>query len=79
MHISQELTFLDHLSVSRDITFLHFFIWNFLFFGQNEPIKIQILGIVTAPMKINLIPYAIFQTTNQFSFKYCFTLQCRDK
>ena len=29
-----------------------------------------------APIKINQIPYVIFQTTSQFFFKYCITLQC---
>ena len=29
-------------------------------------------------MKINQIPYVIFQATCQFSFKFCITLQCHD-
>ena len=29
-------------------------------------------------MKMNQIPYIIFQTTSQFFFKYCITVQCHD-
>ena len=29
-------------------------------------------------MKINQIPYVIFQATSQFSFKFCITFQCHD-
>ena len=32
----------DHSSVSWDITPLHFFNWNFIYFQQKEPIKVQI-------------------------------------
>ena len=32
----------------------------------------------TARMKINKIPYVIFQTTNQFLFKPSITLQCHE-
>ena len=31
-----------------------------------EPIKVQILRISTVRMKINQIPYVIFQATSQF-------------
>ena len=30
----------------------------------------------TAPIKINQIPYVVFEATSQFSFKFCNTLQC---
>ena len=38
----------------------------------------QISRLSTAPMKINQIPYAIFQATSWFSFKFCITLRCHD-
>ena len=38
----------------------------------------QIFGPWTAHIKINQIPYAIFQATRQFLFKLCNTLQCHD-
>ena len=50
----------------------------FICFGQEEPIKVQIFSLSTAHMKINQIPYVIFQATSQFSFKFCITLQCHD-
>ena len=43
-----------------------------------DPIKVQVLELSTACMKINQIPYVIFQATSQFSFKLCNTLQCYD-
>ena len=43
-----------------------------------DPIKVQIFRLSTARMKINQIPYVIFQATNQFWFKLCNTLQCHD-
>ena len=46
--------------------------------GQTDSIEVQIFGLSTARMKINQIPYVIFQATSQFSFKLCNTLQCHD-
>ena len=36
------LQILHHSSVSWDITPLYFFSWNFIYFQQKEPIKVQI-------------------------------------
>ena len=33
----------------------------------------QIFRLSTVPMKINQIPYVVFQTSSQFFFKYCIT------
>ena len=38
----------------------------------------QIIRLSTAHMKINQIPYVIFQAKGQFSFKFCITFQCHD-
>ena len=38
----------------------------------------QIFRLSIARMKINQIPYVIFQVTSQFSFKFSITLQCHD-
>ena len=69
---------LYHSSVSWDITPLYFFIWKFICFGQNKPIKVQIFRLATACMKINQILHVICQATTQFFFKFCITLQCHD-
>ena len=53
---------------------MYFFILTFICFGQKEPIKAQIFRLLTAH---NQILYVIFQTTSQFSFKFCITIQCR--
>ena len=41
-NISVFLQKLHHSSVSWDITLLYFFSWNFIYFQQKEPIKVQI-------------------------------------
>ena len=40
-NIMDFLQILHHSLVSRDITFLYFFSWNFIYFQQKEPIKVQ--------------------------------------
>ena len=42
---------------------------NVICFGQKKPIKVQIFRLWTACMKINQIPYVIFQVTSKISFK----------
>ena len=39
---------MHHPSVSREITILYFFSWNFIWFGQKEPIKVQNFKLTTA-------------------------------
>ena len=39
---------------------------------------VQIFRLSTGRIKINQIPYIIFQATNQFSFKLFITIQCHD-
>ena len=69
---------MHHSSVSWEIIFLCFFIENFICFRQKEPIKVQSFRLSTARMKINKIPYVIFQSTSQFSFKFYITFQYHD-
>ena len=74
---NQESVFLqtlNHSWVSWDKTLLYFFIKLFICFGQKEISKVQIFRLWTARMKINQIPYVIFQVTGQFSFKFCITV-----
>ena len=42
----------------------------FICFRQKHPIKVQIIRLSTARMKINQIPYVVFQASCQFSFKF---------
>ena len=46
---------MHHSSLSREITFLHFFSWNFISFGQKEPIKVQNFWLMTAHIKLHQI------------------------
>ena len=49
-----------------------------MWFGQKDPIKVQISRLSTARMKINQIPLVICQAASNFSFKICIMLQCYD-
>ena len=49
------------------------------YFGQNDPIKIPILTISNALVKICQITHVIFQATSQFFFKSCITLHCHER
>ena len=51
----------------------------FFYFGLKDPIKIQILRLPSALVKICLISHVIFRTINQFFFKFRITLQCHER
>ena len=57
---------------------MYFFTYIFLFFGLKDLIKVQVFRLSTAHMKINKIPYVVFQAKRQFSIKVCNTFQCHD-
>ena len=71
------LQILHHSSVSCEITPLYFFRTNVIYFAQKEPMKVKILRISSAPVKIHQI-LVIFETANQFFFEFCITLQCHE-
>ena len=48
-------------------------------FVLKDPIKVPILRLSKALVKIFHIPHIIFQTTSQFFFKFCITLQCHER
>ena len=43
--------------------------------GDHQSVNLKLSN---ACMKINQIPYVIFQGTSQFSFKFCITFQRHD-
>ena len=46
----------------------------------KDPIKVPILRLSSAQVKMYHIPYVIFQTTSHFFFfKFCFTFQCHER
>ena len=57
---------------SLEITLLYFLAETLYAVDKRSPSKL----LWVAPIKINQIPYVIFQTTSQFFFKHCITLQC---
>ena len=73
------LQILHHYSLSWQITPLSTSSSYFFYFGLKDPIKIPILRLSSALVKICHIPHVIFQTTSQFFFKFCITLQCHER
>ena len=63
--------------MSLHITPLQIFSSFIFYFGQKYPMKVPILILSSVLMKISQIPCVIFQTTRQFFFKFCMTLQCQ--
>ena len=57
---------MHYSSLSWKITLLYFFRWNFLWFGQKEPTKVQNFRLSTAHMKFNQICIFI----GSFCWKY---------
>ena len=62
-----------HFSVMKDNPSV-FFRSNVIYFAQKKPIKVEILRISRAQIKIHQI-LVIFETAIQFFFKFCITLQ----
>ena len=69
---SVPLQSLNHSSLSWHIIPLLILSLYFFYFGLKDPIKVPILRLSIALMKIFHIPHVIFQTTNQFFFEFCF-------
>ena len=70
---------LDHSSVTWEITLLHSFSWNFKCYWKKQHIKVKILRLVTACIRIYQICHVNFETKSQFFFKLCVTLQCLER
>ena len=68
------LQILSASSVSRKITTLYFFRSNVYNFARKGPMKVQILRLLSAWIKIRQI-LVIFETRNWFFFKFGITLQ----
>ena len=69
--VMRDLQLYYYSSVSSDQLFYTFLAETLYAIGKRSPWKCKFL---TTPMKINQIPYVIFQTINQFFFKNCITL-----
>ena len=68
---------LHHCSVWWKITPPCFCSPNLIYFGQKEPIEKEIF--LSGWVKIHHIPHVIFETTSEFFFKLCITLQCHER
>ena len=57
---------MHHSSMSWEITLLYFFSWNFIWFLQKEPIKVQSVRLSTAQVKF----HQIYTLMGSFCQKY---------
>ena len=73
------LQILHHSSLLWHITSLWILSSHFSYFRLKDRIIIPILRLSIALVKICHIPHVIFQTTSQFFFKFCITLQCHER
>ena len=65
--------------VSWKIPPLYFFSLNKIYFAQKKPIKVKILKLSSAQIKICQIPYVSFETTSRFLSKFCIPLQFHER
>ena len=70
--VNSSSSFASLFIVTRHNSSLNFKLIHFL-------IKIPILTLSSALVKICQISHVIFQTTSQFFFKFCITLQCHER
>ena len=70
------LQFLHHSSLSWHITPMYILSSCIFNFGQKNVIKVPILRLSSALVKICQIPHVIFGSTSQFSFKFFINLEC---
>ena len=73
------LGILHHSSCSWHVTPLCIFGSYFFYFGWKDPIKVPILRLSSAQLKICQTPHVIPQTASQFFFTFCITLQCYER
>ena len=72
------IQFLHHCSVSWKITSLYFLAQTAYTLDKIAHWS-EILRLLSAWVKIHQIPHVIFETTSQFFFNFCITLQCHGR
>ena len=73
------LQILHHFSLLWHVTPLWILSSYFFYFGLKDSIKIPILRLSSALVKVCQIRHVIFQTTSQFFFIFFITLQCNGR
>ena len=76
---SKFIQFLHHCSVSWKITPLHYLAQTWYVLRTEIAHRSETFGLLSGWVKIHQILHVIFETTSQFFFKLCITLQCHDK
>ena len=76
---SLPLQILHHSSLPWHITPLESLSSKFFYFGLKDPMKLPIFRLSSTLEKICHLPHLIFQTTFQFFFKFCITLQYHER
>ena len=75
---SRFVQILYHCSVSQKITPLYLLSQTFILWTKRAH-RSEIFRLLRVGMKIHQISYVIFETTSQFFFKLCITLQCHER
>ena len=73
------LQILHHSSMSWEITPLYFFSSDNIYFVQKEPIKVKIFDTLECPGQNLSNSFVNFETTGQFLFKFCTSLQFHER
>ena len=76
-NVSSPSNFASLFSVMRHNSSV-LFLLNLYTLCKKVALEVQISRLSTVCMKINQIPYFIFQATSQFYLKFCITLQCSE-
>ena len=75
--ISFPSNFFNQSWVPSNITSLYFLSWSIIYFGQKQPIKVQIFEIFEC-LGQNLLNSSCQFWTSQFLFKFCIFLHCHN-
>ena len=49
-----------------------------IYFGQKQPIKVQIMRFLSVRVKIHQIHYVNFELAAQFHFEFCIIIHCHE-
>ena len=74
---SRFIQILHHWSLSCLLCI--FFYLKPLYFGKKKANRSEIFKLFSGSVKIDQIPYVMFETTSQFFFKLFITLPCHEK
>ena len=76
--VSSPSNFALIFSVIKYNSSILFFGLNIIYFGQSNPLKSNVLSLLSARVKICQIRHVNFELTSQFLFNFCILFHCHD-